>query len=1315
MELRPRRKQRSKSCLDLRNLFDRSVSPTETASDSSDRSDSNDSNEIEDFSQEAFMLTVQQTIGCRPRKKKGTPLLDYILAGNSKLESGWLQKRLMANDNESINESIKVPGNEKRLLLFLFVALSGAGWGADGTSPSELLSTAWGVSKPAIRRACSSALDDSFLAWATQAYGSNPESSEVDESNNKRSVRPENPSEQAAANNVFSPAVMDRNSKRRDMRDTPSIFVAAEDFASPVSVLSPAQAQSVCSPVSVSSDGGDDDGFLSPTIRNEHYEQPRRHNGTRLDFNRAENVDATAQTDEFKVDATTQTDDDLLSDEESLPDEPVLDFHGRIMADINADNISFAVEEAISRVVAFLFKKKKDALALDFAQEDNEDDNEQDDDESDLAQILRASARASAEIITLRPFKNGSPLKILRIRENRKGTGDKKGRKLRAKGFLVEALLSNLELSFDETVSIIQSLGKRRGVRMIKQENDCGLDIAQCAALMLYLPATGRALERLQKFMKWAVPSIGPSLFPLTLRKKIAKYSMDMFDIKLGFELVSLEIGGHTRNQRCLHVWIKEPAVAIQRLTQSALVAGKFEDSILFSNHEEELIVVQGSDRGGDVTANLVRLANRLGGNSSQHCLPLSFYEFGKESYYNLQATIFHPHKPTRQFLQSLLNGEYHMIVVTVHNSSSGAVLDAQCKMLRFVFPEGCRWRLVVDRYNQDETEVVAATVEERSLPPSVRLFNPEEEALLQQDQDRIGLSLQLIVSSTADQDNDISYNGFKLRNCFGRAVHTEYFTEDLVCAAANNFVQVCCLQSKCLTADDIKCNTTVMGQGTASVMCPCTICIAPKKDFAAYLTKPRDEQPANREGELSNPRLFEGFIAEAKGLADWVRLNSAGRAKTLKMKYRSVVYSPLLYTPPAMNTCSGMHVSSGLLTHLTTRLLVQLGELDKSTKWLTDLRIMVAEANQFLPTSNQTAEKLRKQDAKLVRDISAARSMGATEMIEQLQRERDNIGTTLQAQTKARDAAKLFVEKGNEFLGNLAKKTKNRIVGEATYCFRKAYEVDGRVNFRVENSGFELSNGDGLRVLERRDKIVARMHKVYDDNPVLQRGVSNLMDTYLKQTSLLNEMSVAMKSQRKWSVLACDQFEAAAQEYAKLWISSGARGEEDATIFNKLHVLVTHIPQFVRLHGMLGRGSEEGFESSHKCIERVRDPLKCMTSTEERAHTIYRRIMLQSRPEIETIFEEVNEHFSQKKRGPYRKDPSRMKTADSAPAAGRHIDSLSLPEGFIQSINGYVVKEQWKDYFEYVCFSKVPSSWSAIFRNDDGLGSACQVRTEYV
>lgn len=108
--------------------------------------------------------------------------------------------------------------------------------------------------------------------------------------------------------------------------------------------------------------------------------------------------------------------------------------------------------------------------------------------------------------------------------------------------------------------------------------------------MMQYIPTTAKGIERLKRFFRTLLPAIGSNLFPTRLRHQLAQYSMEAFQMDLGYELVSLEIGGNQQNQRCLHVWLTNPAVAVERLAQSAIMAGKFLSSQEVSNHESEVL-----------------------------------------------------------------------------------------------------------------------------------------------------------------------------------------------------------------------------------------------------------------------------------------------------------------------------------------------------------------------------------------------------------------------------------------------------------------------------------------------------------------------------------------------------------------------------------------------------------------------------------------------------------------------------------------------------------------------------------------------------
>ncbi|CAB9530955.1 hypothetical protein SEMRO_3135_G344340.1 [Seminavis robusta] len=247
-------------------------------------------------------------------------------------------------------------------------------------------------------------------------------------------------------------------------------------------------------------------------------------------------------------------------------------------------------------------------------------------------------------------------------------------------------------------------------------------------------------------------------------------------------------------------------------------------------------------------------------------------------------------------------------------------------------------------------------------------------------------------------------------------------------------------------------------------------------------------------------------------------------------------------------------------------------------------------------------------------------------------------------------------------------------------------------------------------------------MGRLFPNDRQLQLQVESLMNHYCGLAELLYEISTMMKSQRKWSERAASRFETITRQYAERWLEFIAKtgdapsaNSDEMTVFNKLHVLRSHLTPFAIANQMIGRCSEEGFESAHKCIESIMHPLVCMTSTETRTYTIFKRIMLQCRPEIEAILREIKERFTGKKRAPYTKTLRALKSSDNALSAASEQHSQTLPEEFIHSINGYIIKEGWKDHFEFICMSKVPASWSDPFSSDESLGGVYRANADYI
>ncbi|CAB9525185.1 unknown protein [Seminavis robusta] len=586
---------------------------------------------------EKFLLALRETITCR--RAKNTPLFQFMKDGCNLFDKGWLRRELVDADTAS---KLSIRSHERKLIFFIFMGLSGTGPGVDDVqaketeeAPVALLSKAWGFTKPSIRRVCGLALDDNILGSLLEdrseeegrkrVKSDTPQSKEIPESDPDGFLSPEDYAAPQA-----------RTFKRRDLKPTPTLLSRMENIA----LESPRTPQT---PTSTR--------FFS--FGQQDTNEQRR---TRLDFGASplveEEIDESSYEGGHFLDAATQTEEVFVAVENRENVGTQTAVASRLASEMKEHFISRDCEEELCRALYFLFHNR--AVNID-----------------------RTSKTNDNEVITIRQFRKGSCMKILRIKESRQtAKSDNRGRRIKGKAKLVETLLANMDISEQEVLSVLKLVAKNHSARVLN-DDECYLGIQHCAALMQYLPLTARGVERLSRFFKAMLPTIGENLFPTMLRKKLSLYALESFHLRLGFELVSLEIGGEKRNERCLHVWVKEPAAVVESLTQSALLAGKLEESSSFCKHKNELVVVQGSDRGGDITLCLVRIANRAGGNAPQYCIPLAFYEYGKENYDNFQKTIFHPGKPTKQFLQKMLDGCFQMIVVVVEDDN--VPVDAQC------------------------------------------------------------------------------------------------------------------------------------------------------------------------------------------------------------------------------------------------------------------------------------------------------------------------------------------------------------------------------------------------------------------------------------------------------------------------------------------------------------------------------------------------------------------------------------------------------------------------------------------------------------
>ncbi|CAB9523145.1 hypothetical protein SEMRO_1383_G267970.1 [Seminavis robusta] len=854
--------------------------------------------------------------------------------------------------------------------------------------------------------------------------------------------------------------------------------------------------------------------------------------------------------------------------------------------------------------------------------------------------------------------------------------------------------------------------------------HECGLTIVQAVALRDHVPTSTRGLERLANALHDCAPFLGNLLFPKQLRSRISDFEKCTLDIELSFEMISLEMNGEGKMKPCVHAWVSNPPVVLEGLTRSALVAEKFQQSHLLSAHKAEILVVQGCDKGGNLTLSLMRIANRLDGNAPDFCFPLAFYEDGRESYGNLARTIYESKmpstKPVQPFLQQLLNGKFYMLVVSA--SRNNDIVDAQCLAVEFVgysvyekslatVNDSC-CRLLPDA-DYRELSVSVEQAKARRQPTMVTLNKVQNCAL----------AVRLVLSNAADKESlseGTPYSGILLYQCLGARtlISRLRFTSALFvpCGAE---VQVRCYGCRPFTADDLKLNIAVSGQGTASSKYPCPICVASKNQFNqcihGLVAAPL------RVGDNNNNKLYSKFLEVAGGRATKIATDSSAASMEIKDKAKSVVNQPLLLTPPSQNTAGSMHVCQGIMTHLTRRTFDLLRAIDRKAAWYKGLKEAVKQASNTTDIKEMIREMHQKDRAIYKQLQSAKRWPNVPSQVERAaillaKREQHTIQSGMAAWVAVEKAAVELSSAGQKFIKDSGAKPE----GEASFLLYQSFCVDGGVRFNVEHSGLELTNANGIKVLSKYETIANRVEQAYShrDETCLQAEVKAVMKMWRCLAKILHELSATLKRQSKLSVEEIDRLKKIAIEYGQQWTSM-IPGKDN--VFNKLHTLIAHLTCFAERHETIGLVNEESFEATHPRAQTISNHVKSMVSTEGKVQKTVQRFSLGLNSDYQTTRTALRDD---RKTGPRKlKDGSKYKVSnrtrkhDVAPIHDPSLTgSLPIPSELIRvDIDQAVVKKEWHDYYNYLVCGRVPSAWRRAFGEDDEIGNVFKVKSEFV
>ncbi|CAB9513297.1 hypothetical protein SEMRO_583_G170680.1 [Seminavis robusta] len=869
--------------------------------------------------------------------------------------------------------------------------------------------------------------------------------------------------------------------------------------------------------------------------------------------------------------------------------------------------------------------------------------------------------------------------------------------------------------------AILTSIGKQFRLAVLPIDAS-GLTIVQAVALRDHVPTSTRGLERLANALYDCSPFLGKLLFPKQLRRRISEFEKCTLDVELSFEVVPLEMNGDGKMKPCIHAWVSNPPIVLEGLTRSALVAGKFQQSETVSSHKGEILVVQGCDKGGNVTLSLMRVANRMDGNAPQFCFPLAFYEDGRESYANLAKTIYDDSKTVQPFIQALLDGKFHMI--TASASQGTDVIDAQCLLVQFsgysvyeksrAFIQDTCGRVLPDA---DHRELLAHVDEakSRSQPATVSLDRVRANC---------SLAIRLVRSDPAKTEGDdsslgASYAGILLYETTQTQQRTLVarlqFTSTLS-VSSNAEVMLRCYGCRPFTADDLKLNIAVSGQGTAASKYPCPICVA-SKDQLSLCVHNLAAIPPLRVGEHHNRNLHARFLEVAGGRAMKVATDSSAASMEIKDLAKSVVNRPLLLTPPPQNTAGSMHVCQGLMTHLTRRTFQLLEKIDRRSLWYSELKNAVQDASNTTEIKEMVKE-MHQRDRAIYKQLqNATKWPNVPSQVERAgillaEREQHSVQTGMEAWSKVQTAGTELSSAGNKFIKDSGSKPE----GVASYLLYQSFCVDGGVRFNVEHSGLELTNANGIKVLSNYETIANRVEQAYSEGNEthLREDVKAVMAMWRQLAGLLLELSAILKRQSKLTTEEIERLKQCANEYGRQWMAM-IPGKD--TVFNKLHTLIAHLTTFAETHGTIGLVNEESFEATHPRAQTISSHLRSMVSTEAKVQKTVQRFSLGLNTEYETTRTALQDGRKTGRRNLRNGDTYARRTRkhDVAPIRNQTQDGQLPPELVYVDTNRAVVKKEWLDYYNYLVCGRVPASWRKAFGDDDEIGNVFKVKSEYV
>ena len=140
---------------------------------------------------------------------------------------------------------------------------------------------------------------------------------------------------------------------------------------------------------------------------------------------------------------------------------------------------------------------------------------------------------------------------------------------------------------------------------------------------------------------------------------------------------------GDVKFEMVLHYFIDQVILVFERLGKAAIVSRTFQESFEVTKLVNKILVCIGCDRGGGDLILQMRIANRLDGNCSFYCIPISVVKKADKSHGNLRKTIYNV--AMRKMIEPLHNDETFTFIIKFKEDVVGSPVDVALFAVRFV------------------------------------------------------------------------------------------------------------------------------------------------------------------------------------------------------------------------------------------------------------------------------------------------------------------------------------------------------------------------------------------------------------------------------------------------------------------------------------------------------------------------------------------------------------------------------------------------------------------------------------------------------